>query len=234
MSTLPLLLPTLSPVKIVIDKLFIAESESDIEKFIYQVKKSEDFSTNKEIMGGNIEESSTLSPLEVIFVTTEFTDVFRENSTQFLPEVTTVTMEFDDVLSEDLSGKLPPMHNIQDVVDLIPGPSLPNFPHPSLNPTEQTKCKRQVDELSLAVKQQCIVPSDVHFYEDKFWSYIVTKNVGIFKDIIIYDRSISKIFEHEVMREYNALQIIDCTHLLHYSLLHFHIYRVINLLIFLS
>jgi len=66
------------------------------------VKKSEDFSTNKEIMGDNIEECSTSSPLEVILVTTEFTDVFHGNSTQFLPEVTTVTMEFDDVLFENL------------------------------------------------------------------------------------------------------------------------------------
>ena len=31
--------------------------------------------------------------------------------------------------------------------------------------------------MSLEVKQQCIVPSEVHFYEDKLWSYIVTKNV---------------------------------------------------------
>jgi len=63
--------------------------------------------------------------------------------------------------------------------------------------------------LSLEVKQQCIVPSDVHFYEDKFWSYIVTKNVGMIKDIFIYDRSISKIFEDALIGEYNTLQIIN-------------------------
>ena len=35
----------------------------------------------------------------------------------------------------------------------------------------------------------------------------MTKNVGQTKDVI-YDRSISKLFEDVVMREYNALQII--------------------------
>ena len=96
-------------------------------------------------------------------------------------------MEFYDVLYEDLLGKLPPTHNIQHAVDLIPGASLPKFLDPRLNLTEQTECERQVDELSLEVKQQCIVPSDVHFYEDKFWNYIVTKNVDMIKNVNIYD-----------------------------------------------
>jgi len=70
--------------------------ESDSEEFIYQVEESEDSNSNKEIMSGNIEESSTSSPLEVILVTTVFTDVFPEDSTLFLPEVTPVTIKFDD------------------------------------------------------------------------------------------------------------------------------------------
>jgi len=40
------------------------------------VEESEYFNSNKENMGGNIKESSTLSPFEVIIVTTEFTDIF--------------------------------------------------------------------------------------------------------------------------------------------------------------
>jgi len=118
-------LSTPSPVKIVIDKLSITKSESNSEEFIYQVEKPEDFNS-KEIMGGNIKESNTSSPLEVIQVTTEFIDIFLEDSTLFLPEVTPVTMEFDDVLSEDLSGKLPLTYDIQYVVDLIPEASLPD------------------------------------------------------------------------------------------------------------
>ena len=37
----------------------------------------------------------------------------------------------------------------------------------------------------------------------------MTKNVGMIKDVIIYDRSISKIFEDAVMGEHDALQIIS-------------------------
>ena len=113
----------------------------------------------------------------MILVSTEFTDVFSEDSTSFLPEVTPVIMEFDDVLSEDLSNKLPPTHDIQHVVDLIPGASLPDLSYHRIDHIMHIELKRQVDELSLKIKQQGIVPSDIHFCEDKFWSYIVTKNV---------------------------------------------------------
>ena len=37
---------------------------------------------------------------------------------------------------------------------------------------------------------------------------MVTKDVGQIKDVIIYDRSISKIFEDAVMGEHDALQTI--------------------------
>ena len=131
------------------------------------MEEPEDSNSNKEIMGDNIEEFSTFSPLEVILVAA-VTNVFHEDNTLYLPEVTAVTIVFDDVLSADLLGKLPPAHDIQHAVDLIPGANLPDLPHPMLNLIEQTECGRQVDELSLEIKQQCIVPNDVHFYEDKF------------------------------------------------------------------
>ena len=68
-----------------------------------------------------------------------------------------------------------------------------------------TELKGQVDNLSLDVKQQCLIPINIHFYKDKFWSYIVTKSVSQTKNIVIYDRSISKIFEDAVMGEHDAL-----------------------------
>ena len=69
--------------------------------------------------------------------------------------------------------------------------------------------KRQVNELSLEIKQHCFVPINIHFYEYKFWSYLVKKNVVMIKDVIIYNRSISKFFENAAMGEYDALQIIN-------------------------
>ena len=76
---LPPILPTPSPVKIAIDKLSITESESDSEEFIYQVEEPQDFNSDKENMGGNIEVSNTSSPLEVIPVTTKFIHVFPKD-----------------------------------------------------------------------------------------------------------------------------------------------------------
>ena len=102
---------TPNPVKVVIDKLHVTNTESGSEEFIYQVEKPEDSNSNKETMGGNTEESSTSSPLEVILVTTKFTDIFSEDNTLFLLEVTPATMEFDDVLFENLSGKLQSMRD---------------------------------------------------------------------------------------------------------------------------
>jgi len=68
-----------------------------------------------------------------------------------------------------------------------------------MDPTMHIEIKEQVDKLSLEIKQQCFVPINIYFYEDKFWSYIVTKDVSMIKDVFIYDRYISKKFEDVVM-----------------------------------
>ena len=83
------------------------------------------------------------------------------------------------------------------------------MPHPRLNPTEKTEFEKQVDELSLEIKPQCLVLINIHVYEDKFRNYLLTKGVGQTKDVDIYDRSIFKIFEDAIMGEYNDLQIIN-------------------------
>jgi len=173
------------------------------------VEEPENYVSDEEIQGDDIEKSSTSSPLEVILVPTEFTDVFSKDSTMFLPEVTPVTMEFNDVLSKNLSDKLPLTHDIQHAVDLTSGASLPDLVHHTIDPTMHIELKRQVDGLSQEIKQHGIVPSDIHFYEDKFWNYIVTNDVGQIKDFIIYGRSISKDLKGTVMEETNVLHIIN-------------------------
>ena len=109
-----------------------------------------------------------MSFLKIVLVTTEFTDVFPKNSALSLLEVTPVTTELDDVLSEDLLHKLPMTRDIQHIVDLILGASLPDLPHPRLNLTEKTEFEKQVDELSLEGKLQFFIPINIHVYEDKF------------------------------------------------------------------
>ena len=117
------------------------------------------------------------------------------------PEVTSVITENDDVLFEDLMGTLPPTPDTQHTNESIPETSLLDLPHHRKDPTIQTELKGQVD-LSLDVKQQCFVSINIHFYEDKFWSYIVTKGADHTKDVDICDRSISKNFEDVVMGEH--------------------------------
>ena len=49
--------------------------------------------------------------------------------TQIPMKVQILLEEFDDVIHEDLPVGLPPMHNIQHHIDLIPSSYLPNVPH---------------------------------------------------------------------------------------------------------
>jgi len=111
--------------------------------------------------------NNTPIPFEVTPVITELTDVSTKDNTSNLPEVTLIITK-SVVFSEGLSDKLPLTRDIQHAIELVPGANLPNLPHPRLDPTKQTKLKRQVDELSLEVKQSCLVPINIHFYEDKF------------------------------------------------------------------
>ena len=63
--------------------------------------------------------------------------------------------------------------------------------------------------MSLENKQQCLVSINTHIYEDKFWSYIVTNNVGQGKKVTIYGRSVSENLRNVVMREPHILHIVN-------------------------
>ena len=80
----------------------------------------------------------------VILTTKKIT---KESNTALPSEVTPMIAEFTDVFPEDLPDKFPLMHDIQHVIDLVLGASLPNLPHYRMNPTEHAELKRLVDEL---------------------------------------------------------------------------------------
>ena len=94
-------------------------------------------------------------------------------------------------------------------MESAPGASLLDLPHHRMDLIMHTELKGQVDELSLNVKQQCIVLISIHFFGNKFWSYIVTKDMSQIKNVIIYGRLISKHSMNSVMGESSIIHIIN-------------------------
>jgi len=99
--------------------------------------------------------------------------------------------------------------DIQHAIELITRANLPDLPHSRLDPTQQIELKEQINELSLEVNQSCLVPINIHFYKDKFWNYLVTKDVDQIRDITIYGRSASEDSKDAVMGEPHTVQIIN-------------------------
>ena len=55
--------------------------------------------------------------------------------------------EFKDTVPDELLDGLPPLRDIQHVINLIPGSSFSNRPHYQMNPTEHVELKRQFEGL---------------------------------------------------------------------------------------
>ena len=62
-------------------------------------------------------------------------------------EVSTLVEEFDNAIPVDLSIGLPPMHNIQHHINLMPCASLPNLPHHRMGLEEDKILREKVEEL---------------------------------------------------------------------------------------
>jgi hypothetical protein len=62
-------------------------------------------------------------------------------------EIGALLQEFHDVMPNELPRALPPMRNIQHVIDLFPSTSLPNLPSYRMSPTKHQELQHQVQEL---------------------------------------------------------------------------------------
>ena len=70
-----------------------------------------------------------------------------ESEKEIPKEVEPILAEFFDVVHEEIPHGLPPMRDIQNQIDLIPGSVLPNKPTYRMSPKEHEELTRQVDEL---------------------------------------------------------------------------------------
>jgi len=62
-------------------------------------------------------------------------------------QLTTMLEEFQNIMPDEMPKQLPPMRDVQHVIDLIPGLSLPNLPHYHMSPTKNEELNRQIQQL---------------------------------------------------------------------------------------
>ena len=120
-------------------------------------------------------------------------------------EVQTLLNEFDDVIPKDLPMELPPMHNIQHQIDMIPSASLPKVPHYRMSSMENKILRENVEELLSkghiqATMSTCAIPTLLML--KKYGNcQMCVDNRTINKIIVGYRFPISRLDDHSKLQQ---------------------------------
>lgn len=62
-------------------------------------------------------------------------------------ELAVILDRFSDIMPSKMPNQLPPIRDVQHVIDLIPGSSLPNLPYYRMSPIENEELNQQIQQL---------------------------------------------------------------------------------------